>query len=490
LLYPARVGEVAARAGREVVRLWIHPAESAGEPELRAALAELEASGRVAWRGAATASDLREVLEAERADALVLDVSAAGHGALDVLRERRAHGDTSRVLLIADFGDAEAASRARALGGCTLLATESARSGLLAPALRELVGLSVEPAPPARSAGFAPALLWRSDARGSLTHATRRLVEFVGRDEDVLGRGLFERVHPDDRGAWLAAFSELAAPAAFVLDLRLCAHDGAYRSVRLEARPAFAADGTVDAFVGSLHDVDDLVRSRDAAREELARHEAASRELEELAFAGAHDLQEPLRSLERELAGAQRGEPADLALALRQVSRMRTLLRDLVDYAGATQVRVSSERSDLGQALEWALDNLRPALVEANAEVKVETLAHVLADPIQLARVFQNLLANALRFRSAASPVITVGSVPRDAHLLVFVRDNGRGIPPAHHEAVFRVFERAHADVREGSGMGLAICRRIVERHGGRIWVESEPGLGSSFYFTLRRALD
>src|SRR5262249_6690580 len=152
-----------------------------------------------------------------------------------------------------------------------------------------------------------------------------------------------------------------------------------------------------------------------------------------------------------------------------QVTRMRTLLRDLVDYAGATQVRVSSERSDLGQALEWALDNLRPALVEASAEVKVETLAPVLADPIQLARVFQNLIANALRFRSDAPPVITVGSVPRDAHLLVFVRDNGRGIAPLHHEAVFRVFERAHADVREGSGMGLAICRRIVERHGGRI---------------------
>jgi len=245
-----------------------------------------------------------------------------------------------------------------------------------------------------------------------------------------------------------------------------------------------------DGFVGSLADVDDLVRERDAAREELARHEATSRELEELAFAGAHDLQEPLRSLERELDEALRGETADLPLALRQVSRMRTLLRDLVDYAGATQIRVSSERSDLGQALEWALDNLRPALAEAGAEVKIETLAPVLADPIQLARVFQNLLANALRFRAEAAPIVTVGSVPREAHVLVFVRDNGRGIALEHHETVFRPFERVHADVREGSGMGLAICRRIVERHGGRIWVESEPGRGATFCFTLRRATD
>ena len=484
--YPAPVGEVTARAEREVVRLWIHPAESAGEPELRAALAELAASARVEWRGAESATDLRHALAAGGIDALVLDLSAAGHGALDVLRERRARGDRVPALLVADFGDAEAAERSRALGDCSLLARESAKAPVLAAALRALVGAPPEPSGAApRSAGHAPAMLWRSDARGNLTHATRRLAELLGASEaEVLGRGLFERVHPDDRGAWLAAFSELGAGREWSLDLRVRTREGSDRWLRMSARPAG------DAFVGSLADVDDLVRARDAAREELARHEATSRELEELAFAGAHDLQEPLRSLERELDEALRGETADLPLALRQVSRMRTLLRDLVDYAGATQIRVSSERSDLGQALEWALDNLRPALAEAGAEVKIETLAPVLADPIQLARVFQNLLANALRFRAEPAPVISVGSVPREAQVLVFVRDNGRGIAAEHHETVFRPFERAHADVREGSGMGLAICRRIVERHGGRIWVESEPGSGATFCFTLRRATD
>ena len=484
------MGEVTARAEREVVRLWIHPAESAGEPELRAALAELARGVEVEWRGAASATDLREALAGGRADALLLDLSAAGHGALDVLRERRARGDRVRALLVADFADAEAAERSRALGDCALLARESAVAGVLAAALRELVGAAPQPAEPAapaaaRSARLAPAMLWRSDARGNLTHATRRLVERVGASEaEVLGRGLFERVHADDRGAWLAAFSELGARGDWSLDLRVRTGEGTDRWMRLYSRPAG------DGFVGSLADVDDLVRARDAAREELSRHEATSRVLEELAFAVAHALQEPLRSLERELDEAQRGETADLPLALRQVSHMRTLLRDLVDYAGATQIRVSSERSDLGQALEWALENLRPALAEAEAEVKVETLAAVLTDPIQLARVFQNLLANALRFRSPAAPVITVGSVPRDAQVLVFVRDNGRGIAAEHHESVFRPFVRAHADVREGSGMGLAICRRIVERHGGRIWVESEPGRGATFCFTLRRATD
>jgi PAS domain S-box-containing protein len=496
------VGEVEARGKRRLVRLLVHPADGASEPELRAALEAVTRTGEVEWLAALHTAELRADLESESVDALLLDVSLAGHDALDVLRERRACGATARALVLAGFGDFEALERARALGGCALLAREGVTPAVLEAALRDLLALPAgEVAPPpaptpaptpssgttGRSAALAPAMLWKCDARGEFTHFTRRFLDFLGcREDDARGRGWFDAIHPDDRGEWLATWADLCeAPRAETLDFRVCAADGACRWVRLDAIPGFAADGTLECFVGSLFPIDDLVAALDAARAEVARHEAANRELEELAFAGAHDLQEPLRSLERELGDALRGEPADLALALRQVSRMRTLLRDLVDYAGATQIRVSAEASELEQALEWALENLRPALAEAGAEIKVETLARVLADPIQIARVFQNLLANSLRFRSPAAPVIAVGAITRESDALVFVRDNGIGIATAHHESVFRVFERAHPEVREGSGMGLAICRRIVERHGGRIWVESEPGLGSIFTFTL-----
>ncbi len=496
------MGEVEARGGRELVRLLVHPADSASEPELQAALEAITRTGRVEWLGAVHTAELRADLESESVDALLLDVSLAGHGALDVLRERRARGGTTRALVLAAFGDGEAAERARALGGCALLARDGVTPAVLEAALVELLALPARhvAAPPApssvltpslaptqHSAALAPAMLWKCDARGEFTHFTRRFLEFLGCDaSDARGRGWFEAVHPDDRGAWLATWADLVeAPRALALDFRVLAADGVYRWARLDARPGFDPGGALECFVGSLFPIDDLVTARDAARAEVGRHEAANRELEELAFAGAHDLQEPLRSLERELGDSLRGETADLGLALRQVSRMRTLLRDLVDYAGATQIRVSAEASELAQALEWALENLRPALAEAGAEIKVETLARVLADPIQIARVFQNLLANALRFRSPAAPVIAVGAELREHDALVFVRDNGIGIAPAHHESVFRVFERAHAEVREGSGMGLAICRRIVERHGGRIWLESEPARGSTFFFTL-----
>jgi signal transduction histidine kinase len=96
-------------------------------------------------------------------------------------------------------------------------------------------------------------------------------------------------------------------------------------------------------------------------------------------------------------------------------------------------------------------------------------------------------VSNALRFRGEERPIISVGAEPRERDVLVYVRDNGIGIPAAHHETVFRVFERLHGGERPGTGMGLAICRRILERHGGRIWVESQPGRGATFYFTLPR---
>jgi len=476
-----------ARAERDLAQVLVHPAEAAGEPVLRAALERLRG---VAWLGLAT-KELRAALGRKPPAALVLDVSLAGHDALDSLREARARGVTTPALVIAELGDAEVAPRAEELGGCRVLARQSLSPALLDAALAELLGLEpvTAPAPDRPSARHAPAMLWRSDARGGLTHATRRLLEYLALEESAaLGHGWVEAVHPGDRGEWFAAWADwLDSPREDTLDLRLQTRSGP-RRVRVTATPGFDPSGALECFVGSIFEIEEWAGALDAARFEATRHESTIRELEELAFAGAHDLQEPLRSVESEIDDLLRGKPGDLELALRQLNRMRTLLRDLVEFAMTTQVRVTAEPSDLAQALEWALENLRAALGESSAQVKVEALVRVHADPIQVARVFQNLLANAVRFRSPAAPVISVGASARERDALVFVRDNGLGIAPAHHESIFRVFERAHPDVRDGSGMGLAICRRIVERHGGRIWVESEPGQGATFYFTLPRA--
>jgi PAS domain S-box-containing protein len=427
---------------------------------------------------------LRSALETDEVAALVLDVANGGHGALDLLRDLRARGSRAPALILAELGDAEAAQRAHALGGCTVLARESATRALVGAALREQLALA-EPAP--ADASRAPAMLFKTDARGAFTHFTQRFLAYVGLGEvEASGEGWLARVHEDDRGELRAALADgLEGAHEVAADFRVGRPEAGWRWTRLRAFPGCDAAGAFAGFTGSLAEIDDLVTGLDAARAELTRLEFANRELEELAFAGAHDLQEPLRSLEHALQGALLGGSSDLALALRQVGHMREVLRDLVHYAGSTQVRVTTECADLSQALEWAVENLRPALVERAVEVKVETLARVTGDPIQLARVFQNLLSNAVRFSGDATPMVTIRAESRERDVLVSVRDNGIGIPAEHHETIFRVFERLHGPDLPGTGMGLAISRRIVERHGGRIWVESEPGSGATFYFTL-----
>ena len=434
--------------------------------------------------------ELRTELEGEEPAALVLDLESGGHGALDLLRERRARGSTVPVLVLAPHGDAEAAERCRALGLCTLLSRESATRAVVVAALAELLELA---AAKPTDASRAPAMLFKTDSHGGFTHFTRRLLALARHARAGSARTRLVRAHPP-RGPRSVgggvrgrprragrARRRTCACARPTARTAACASRRGPRSTRRRRSPASSAP---------LFEIDDLVRARDGARADVARLELVNRELEELAFAGAHDLQEPLRSLERALQGAVAGESADLALALRQVGRMRELLRDLVDYAGSGTLHVAVETTDLAQALDWALENLRPAIAESGAEIKVEALARVLADPIQIARVFQNLVSNALRFRGGESPVVSVGAEPRERDVLVYVRDNGIGIPEAHHETIFRVFERLHGGERPGTGMGLAICRRILERHGGRIWVESAPGAGATFYLTLPRAGD
>ncbi len=433
---------------------------------------------------ARTLAELRAALEASTPAALVIDLSSGGHGALDLLRERRVRGSTVPALLLAPHGDTEAAERGRTLRHCTVLASESATSAVVSTALNELLGLS--PAAPA-DASRAPAMLFKTDSRGGFTHFTRRWLAYLGIPESAArGLGWVESLHPDDRGAWAASFSAaLEESAAFELDLRVRTASGVHRWVRVSASPGFDAKEGFTGFVGSFFEIDDLVEARDRARADVAKLEAVSGELEEVAFAGAHDLQEPLRSVEQTLKQALTGESTDLALALRQIAHMRDLLRDLVDYAASSAVHLAVESVDLSQAVDWALDNLRPAIAECEAEVKIETLSRAAADPIQIARVFQNLIGNALRFRGEKPAIISVGAEARERDVLVWVRDNGIGIPAQHHETIFRVFERLHAGELPGTGVGLAICRRILERHGGRIWVESEPSRGATFHFTL-----
>lgn len=220
-------------------------------------------------------------------------------------------------------------------------------------------------------------------------------------------------------------------------------------------------------------------------------------QFEQFTYGAGHDLKEPLRTarsfmelLAKRLESRLSSDEQELITqAQAGLTRMDTLLEDLLAYARAgVSQGVPIPETPAEAALNWAMENLRSVIAESGARITRESLPVVRADPLQLARVFQNLLANGIKYQRGEAPEIHVALVTREHEWVFSISDNGIGFDPQHAERIFLPFKRLHSQ-REyaGTGIGLAICRKIVEAHGGRIWAESMPERGSAFFFTLPR---
>lgn len=312
---------------------------------------------------------------------------------------------------------------------------------------------------------------------------------------EVTYQAYLERVHADDREATSAAVRiALEGGGGFGFEERIVRPDGSVRVLQSKGYVVLDESNLPIRMIGTCHDITE----RKLVEIELARRmEALDRsntELSMLSYAASHDLREPLRSvvghvqlIARRLGGD--GDPEirrSIGFTVEAVRRMDELIEDLLEYSGAD--RPATRQAEAGPALAEALARLAPSIAETGARVESEDLPRVAIDPARLTRLFQNLVSNAVKYRSAdAPPVVRIAARRFDDAWEFSVADNGRGFGPEDAERIFALFERLdpEAGAPGGTGLGLPICRRIVEGQGGRIWAESEPGRGSVFRFRL-----
>lgn len=341
---------------------------------------------------------------------------------------------------------------------------------------------------------------WDCDLSSGLVHCSPELLRIYGKAPDAPAASyeqFLSLVHPDDRDAMrLAIDGSRSTHKPFSYYHRIKRPDGSVRVLHGQGR-VVAANGGPAHIAGTSQDVTDRKATEGVLAVQALKLERSNSELRQFAYVASHDLQEPLRTvaafsqlLQEKYAGRLDKDADEIIGFVADGARhMQALVGALLAYFRVTSREVKVETVDSAAVLSGVVSDMYKTLSDAGATVTHVALPHVQADAALLADVFTNLLANAVKYRSAAPPRIQVWA-SRTGGLVEFaVSDNGIGIDPRHHERIFRVFQRLHTrDAYPGTGIGLSICQRIVERFGGRIWLESAPGKGAVFHFTLPAA--
>ena len=271
------------------------------------------------------------------------------------------------------------------------------------------------------------------------------------------------------------------------------AKDGSRLDVSVTVSPVTDPDGRIVGASKIVRDITQRKRAEEALRQTADDLARSNKDLEQFAYVASHDLREPLRmvtgfmSLLKDRCQGKLDAKADeyIAFASDGASRMQALIDDLLAYSRAGRGERPSARN-IGAVIDNVLRTLTVSIEESAAVITRGPLPTIASNPLELTQVFQNLIGNALTFRAQRKPEIHVAAQRQAGGWLFTVRDNGIGIDPQFAERIFMIFQRLHTrEQYPGTGIGLAICKKIVERHGGRIWVESQLGQGSTFSFTI-----
>ncbi len=327
---------------------------------------------------------------------------------------------------------------------------------------------------------FEALLITRSDGTPVLAnHAFAQLIGFTIEDIPV---------------STLSALSQLKNDSSS--EINFIKKDNSAISVKISISKITLSDKSLGR-VYTIANNSAMIDFKEKFAQQTAELMRSNEELEQFAYAASHDMQEPLRMItsyiqliEKKIdQGDSTSVKEFMSYVVESVARMQSLLNDLLQFSRVNRKGSAFTTTDLNEVLQVAIAHLAEKIKETDAGVSFEKMPVLSCDSSQILRLFQNLLDNAIKYRAPGrKPVIQIFAEERGHEYVFGVKDNGIGIENKFYGRIFVIFQRLHSRTEyEGTGIGLAVCKKIVERHGGEIWVESEVGKGSTFYFTLKR---
>ena len=306
-------------------------------------------------------------------------------------------------------------------------------------------------------------------------------------------------IHPDD-WEYVKSFMDQVVSEGISIDFdaRIVLGDGSTRILNTKAEVTdFDENGKPCLIVGISQDITERKQMEEKLQETIHELERSNQELEQFAYVSSHDLQEPLRTiasftqlLERRYKGKLDPDADEfMDYIVDAAVRMKQQIQDLLEYSRITTAGGEFGQVSVDSILNQAIANLKSAIDKNNAEITYDSLPDVIADGDQLRRVFQNIIGNAIKYRKLDEPPkinISYQIDEQNNEYVFSISDNGIGIEEQYLDRIFKIFQRLHTiEDYKGTGIGLAVVKRVIERHGGRIWAESEPGKGSTFCFTI-----
>ncbi|WP_310908060.1 ATP-binding protein [Natrinema sp. 1APR25-10V2] len=315
----------------------------------------------------------------------------------------------------------------------------------------------------------------------------------AGSASDVIDENVYDLIAPDHRDRFREFNERICQDEERTLEFDIIGLEGTRRHMETHAAPLHKSDGTT-VHVALTRDITEQVEREEQLEETVTQLQQSNDRLKQFAYAASHDLQEPLRMVSSYLQLLENQYKDDLDedaqeyidFAVNGADRMRAMVDDLLAFSRVEQADGEFESVECDALLERVMNDIQVQIEEANAEITVQSLPTVVSDRSQLEQLFSNLVSNAIKYRGDDPPEIDIRVEERANYWEFSVVDNGIGIDPDKTDRIFEVFKRLHhEDEYPGTGIGLSLCQKIVENHGGEIWVDSEPGEGSTFFVTL-----